>query len=289
MIVFSIDIPGKPTEVRLKNKWEELVLSDAKNLHIICDEYMPKSVRNIYEFYANGLADKQPEVLEELLASITDEDNSLNLPIFYGHLIKALSDIEQDILDRISPSQRTGIYEQFLVKLISELLYFPAYELKNIKSFTLDNVEYFLPITDEGIDRSIPMEDRTAIEFTETADLEVAAKGVAAGKYEYASTIISILCRPKVKGKLEKYDQKTCVKRADIFLQLPMPIVFEVFFCFIKRLVTSGQLDQISFQKEEAASLLNGTTVGMPQLFPWLKRVHWGRLSKSSKVTYTTG
>lgn len=289
MIVFSIDIPGKPTEVRLKNKWEELVLSDAKELHAICDQYLPKSVKAVYDHYANGLSDKQPELLNELLLAVTDEDNSINLPTFYGHLIKALSDIEQEILDRISPSQRTGIYEQFLITLVSDLLYFPSYEMKGIKSFTLENVEYFLPITDEGIDRSIPMEDRTAVEFTESADLEVAAKGLAAGKYEYASTIVSILCRPKVKGKLEKYDQKTCVKRSDIFLQLPMPIVFEVFFCCIKQLVTLEQPAPISFQKEEAANLLSGTTGGTPRLFPWLKQVYWGRLSKSSKVTFTTG
>ena len=87
-----------------------------------------------------------------------------------------------------------------------------------------------------------PFFDRTAIEFTECADLELFSKSFAGGKFEVAPNIISIICRPKQ----EKYNAAVCLLRADGFSELTMDTVWEVFFCFQKHINLSEQITAIS-------------------------------------------
>lgn len=286
MIVFQT-IKPKQT-FRLKNNWDELLLEDAINLHQICDRYMPKVVKEIYTLYANGQHEKQADRLNELLLSVTNEDNTVHLPLFYGHLIKALSDMPEDMVNQLSPAQRATMYETYLTRLISELLFFPNIEYKGISSFNMDGVDYYLPKTDSAMGVEVPMEDRTALEFSEVADLDLSTRSLTGGRYERAANIISILCRPMVKGKLEKYDQKTCLKRADIFLKLPMPIVFEVFFCFIKLSIISGKQD-LTFLKEEKVKPQSIAMVGMGRLYRLRRAVSLAISNKQRPVTYMTG
>ena len=73
----------------------------------------------------------------------------------------------------------------------------------------------------------------------ETDDILKAAHDMDGGRLDVAANIVSILCRPKAEdGKVEKYDEARSLERAQTFLDLPMSIVWEVFFCTHEQLHT---------------------------------------------------
>lgn len=289
MIQIKFTNNGVKKTHKIKTSWNELILSEAIEVHKCIDTFMPAVVKEIYTMYANGQDKKFPEQLKALLAAVTDEDNCINLPTFYGELIQVISDINPQDLAMISPASRCMIYESYLVGLVSSIMFFPQFEPKNIASFEIDGAEYFLPVTDKALGAEVPMSDRTAIEFSEVADLDLNSKELAGGKYERAKEIISILCRPKVNGVLEKYDQKKCLERADSFLKLPMEIVFEVFFCFIKRSIIFEKHGQIYLSEVKDLKPLSTITGGTPQSYRLRKLVSLVTSSKSKQVTYTIG
>jgi hypothetical protein len=72
----------------------------------------------------------------------------------------------------------------------------------------------------------VPGVGLSALQFTQSADFFSAMNKVAEGAYDKMRYAIAILCLPKG----EKYDEQKMFERAELFEDLPMSVVWEVFF-----------------------------------------------------------
>ena len=269
MIVLSIN----NNEYKAYEAWKEIPLSLAIEIHKLLFAELPSRLKDIYDIISQPVV--TPEQIEERdnelvkwYDSISNEEVIKIFPTFYGKVIALLTDIPAEVIEMIDRSQRDMFYKKYCEKFVFGILHYPAdYESKNIKSFTYKDVEYFLPETKEVLGVEKPFFDRTAIEFTECADLEYFSKEMEAGKYEYAANIISIICRPKrnktisetgeVVGVqiIEPYNEQTSLLRAKEFVNLTMDVVHGVFFCLQKHIILSHQLTTTSILQETLQGL----------------------------------
>jgi hypothetical protein len=162
------------------------------------------------------------------------------LPQLYGEFIGVLTTIDQALIDKLTPLARTNFYNKYLLQYVLGILFFPV-NFSPIKedSFNIEGVKYYYPksrrfmVGTEEIEE--PFIDGTALEFTEVADLEVAAKELEGGRFEMAANIIAILCRPEG----EKYNEQVSLKRVPILIKhLRMDIVWQVFLYITKSFST---------------------------------------------------
>ena len=220
----TLEVDGQP--YKYIENWSEMKLSEAIELHSVLLE-LPEPIRESYRLMFDPDGEEKAKKLD-----ISDEDVIKHAPEVYCKVIKILTDIPENLVDLIGWNERTEFYNKFLASFCIGLLNTPFdYEPKNIESFEHNGNKYFLPGSQKdvhGEDR--PMINTTAIEFTESVDLELAAKQVESGKYAYIKNVISILCRPKD----EPYSETVCLNRAEEFETLTMDVVWEVFFCLIR-------------------------------------------------------
>lgn len=206
--------------------WEEMSIGQAIDLLPVLYS-LPKSMQEIYSyaFDENGAA-KQAAV------EITDEELIKEIPEAYGRIIAKMTNIPQNVIDSISAESRTIFYNEYLLPFAIGLMIAPYnYTEKNIKQFTFENVDYIFPLFEKDVNGNLrPAIDMKAIEFTEAADLQLAAARVEDGKFEYVTHVIAIMCKPAN----ELYSEKVILERAEKFKQLPVTVAFEVFFCLIK-------------------------------------------------------
>lgn len=273
-----LNIEVNNTPYKAFHDWSEMPLSLAVSIHSLISEQMPEKLKLFYALISapDDQAVKE-EAIKEWYEKLEDEERIKQLPAFYGKAMTLLTTIPEDIIAKINPADRDVFYKTFCEKFVYGILYWPNnLELKHIKSFVLNKEEYFLPETKNIMGTERPFYSRTAIEFTEVADLEIFAKQMTGGKYEVAANIISILCRKKIpvdpktlptikadqktldtikaskKLVLEPYVEEVSLERAEKFLSLTMDIVFEVFFCLSTHIIISNQLMTISLLKEVA-------------------------------------
>jgi len=257
------------TEIEICADWSDITIEKATKLYEIANKF-PQSVK---EIYALILEEQTPEVIsktQELENSITDLQKIKELPILYGELIKILTTIDKNIINQLIPQQRTDFYNRYLAKFIVGILHFPIdFKPKNITTFEIEGTTYYLPtISKFKVGNTMiqePMSNATAIEFTEAADFELAAKQLEGGRIEVLANIIAILCRPEN----EVYDERVSAKRAEMFQEkITMDIAWEVFFCLLEHFSTLKKHFQIFsmlkvFKKEIVANF--GNSVGTPK------------------------
>lgn len=273
------------------HQWDEMPLSLAITIHTLISESIPPKLREFYSIVSGqGNQEEKEKDLTEWYNTLTDDERIKQLPLFYGKAIALLTTIPAEIIKHLGAADRDVFYKTFCESFVYGILYWPSnFTAKGINSFKHNDVEYFLPLTKNimGVDR--PFFDRSAIEFTESADLEIFSKEMRGGKYEVAANIISILCRPYVannsispttfypenirpkknaqkihekdiaeyvdkikaypKTIIEPYNEEVCLERAKQFLDLKMNIVFEVFFCLAQHITILHQLMTISLQQ----------------------------------------
>lgn len=218
--------------------WSEMTLAKAIEVHRVISD-IPPSLRSIYAVQTIADAEERKKKLDEVYAGLTPDDHIKTFPQFYGKVLGVLTNIPAEVIEQILWESRTVFYNEYCLTFVYGFLHWPVdYVPHQIDSFNFKGVEYFLPEgkTVMGIKR--PMANVEMIEFAECADLESRAQSLAGGKFEVAANIISILCRPKVERDgqmvIERYDEDTCLKRAELFAELPMDIVWEVFFCSVE-------------------------------------------------------
>lgn len=274
-----------------RESWQEIKLCEAVELTMLINKEIPAKLRDLYALYAKRKSETDEETskeIESLQASFTDEELIKTFPAFYGSVMAKLTNIPEDVISKITSGHRAAFFNQYCFPFVFGLLHQPTnYEHKRIPWFEFGKQRYYLPEYKQYPGEERPMADRTAIEFTEAADLELFSKELEGGKFERAANIISILCRPKVpvlsnktfndligEGmevqaaikklkslkkedylQLEPYDEQTCLKRAEEFAELTMDIVWEVFFCCMELSILSIQNIAISFLRQEAQGL----------------------------------
>ncbi len=249
MLLFEVD----NKEYKAFHSWGEMPLSIAISIHTLCVEQMPGKLKEIYKLLAtpNEEEEQTQKELIDWYNSVTDEERIKTFPLFYGKIIELVTTLPKDVIEHIRYSSRETFYKKYCEDFIFGILCFPVnYEYKNITSFEFNDVKYFLPETKEVLGAQKPFFDRSAIEFTESADLELFSKDFAGGKYEVAANIVSILCRPKAGSVIEPYSEEVSLQRAKDFLNIKMDIIWEVFFCFQKHINLSNQIIAISLTEE---------------------------------------
>lgn len=264
------------TDYSCFDQWGEMPLSKATELATLCNKEMPFPLKNLYTVYAKSKGAEDEETkkdIAEFAKDVTDEDTIKNFPVFYGKIIKCLSDIPNEIINKIDAGNRVAFYQQYCFKFVFGVLHFPFdFVAKGITEFTHHDITYYCPKSKTVLGEVKPFADRTAIEFAEAADLELFSNKLDGGKFECAANIIAVLCRPMVEIsmskakekyngqtikqirkhtkedylKLEPYNEDTCLKRAETFHDLPMNIVWEVFFCLVQQSILLNQNIAIS-------------------------------------------
>lgn len=237
--------------------WSNITIKEAGDLVKLAKEKLPQNVKQIYSLKYREQDDKVQSQIDNLIASITDEQRIKRLPEFYGDCLSLVSDIKPEVLAQMNSIERTIMYRNYIEVPLMGLLNMPDYEYQNIKSFDFEGVTYYLPEYEDGYGVTVPMAGVKAIEFIESADIELRASNMAKGRWDQAALLISILCRPKIKGKREAYDEKICRGRAKIFEGLAMNVAIDVFFCFTELLTTSESIGQ-TYVKEVEEKLVDG-------------------------------
>jgi hypothetical protein len=211
--------------------WSEMTLSQGIALHEIAFKF-PKAIPEMYELALQS--NKQAEILE-LEATLTDTERIKAIPQLYGEVIALLTDLPPKLIRKMPSAVRVKFYNDYLLDFVLGVLFFPHdWNYAPIESFKFNGTTYLLPkgrVLNIGTSEfHEPFANGTAIEFTEVADFEIAAKGLAGGRFAMAANIVSILCRPEG----EAYNENTSLARVPIFMELSMDVVWNVFFCIIE-------------------------------------------------------
>lgn len=234
------------TPILICNEWSDLTIEKGVALYEIASRF-PDNVKRLYGYYLETQTDEIVQQMREIEESISDEQRIKILPSLYGEVMQLLTDIESSIINQLLPIQRTNFYQKYLAKFVIGILHFPVdFSIKKIENFELHGEVYYLPNTHKfnigNISIEQPLSECSTIEFTEAADLELAAKQLKGGRIEILPNIIAILCRQKG----EAYDERIALERAKLFMQeLTMDVAWEVFFCLVERFNTLKKRSQI--------------------------------------------
>ncbi len=252
MVKFEID----KNSYKCFEKWAEMPLSKGIELAIVCN-WAPGKLKEYYSIITSvGSVEEKEERISKWSEEIGDNELIKEFPAFYGKVIQCLCSVSDDVIGFVNEGFRFSFYKKYCEKFVIGILNNPIdYDVVGMKSFYFEDVEYHLPVTRDILGNKRPMADRSTIEFTESADLQIASKQLESGKFEYAANIIAILCRPVVHEVLEPYVEATCLSRADKFKSLTMDIVWEVFFCLSKHITLYNLNTVSSFLKEKAEAL----------------------------------
>lgn len=279
-----VNLEVHSAKVKLRDKWEDITLKEAIELYKLARK-LPDYVISLFEEKLKE--DPDEKRIAELSSKITAEDQFKVLPSIYGEMLQLLSNISEETLKKTTPVERKVLFDNFFAHLVLGLLFWPAYESQGINSFTHEGVEYFLPNSTKLFGYEKPGVDLTALEFTEMADLQIAAAHLEEGKFGNASKIIAILCRPEG----ESYDEVKSGNRAESFMSLTMDKVWEVFFSLVESTTILQQHSLLSTLRVEVGrlSVLKSKLMGgMPASWKLRKRGHLGISKKLKKRTRTT-
>lgn len=226
----------------ITDKWEEITLETAIKVMQVYNRF-PDNLKALYMIATD---ENEKEEADRLEAALSDKEQKKIIPALYAEIFCLLSTVSQEDIKYWNELEIRAMYTEYCLSKVYGLLLMPVdYKVTAAPSFNFKGVDYYYPETREILGRPKPLSNTTALEFTEVADLELAAKELQGGKYEVAANIISILCRPNG----EEYNEETSLERAKEFLQLPMSIVWEVFFYILTPLTLSKQRAQISLME----------------------------------------
>ena len=215
----------------MKSDWVDLTLSDFVAL---CRIPMPEKLMNLYK----NAEDK--EKWNEAFEAITFEDNEKIHPEYYGKVIGLLSDIPESIIELINAEQRTELFNQYLFHLAySTVTDYPniivdgvteLYEPEEIDELNFKGGTYYFPKSKNVNGQNTPMSDEPIVTFTEASSIVTTWKKISESGAEYASLVPALYLRKKG----EQYSQETTLERSELFKELPMNIIWSLFFYTLK-------------------------------------------------------
>lgn len=218
-----ITIDGKEYEARVTN--DVVLLEDALKIHKLD---IPKKLKKYYDFTA-GKTKKE--------IKFSDHDRTIHIPTYCKQVMKILTNIPKKIINGLTPEECFQLYTECFDGIIFTTLYegFGS-DVGNLESFTLDGVEYFLPLSKDVMGKERPMYKEAFIVWAEQDDILKAMAQISNGHLEVAKHIISIMARPidPETKEVEEYDEARSLDRADIFLKTPMYVLWEIFFCTVR-------------------------------------------------------
>lgn len=218
MLIVSIN--GQ--DYKVPQSWEEIPLYKAVAVNALLPE-MPEAMLKVYQAVKN----QDGAEIVKLYSELSDHDILRTFPEFYGRVIAALTEIPQEIIDNTDTYQRTSLYVDHLGRVVVGMAFTPYdFEPKGIRSFEHKGKTYHLPKDGLKIGGKLPGAFMDAKEFTHSADLAEQFKELEKGNAARMANFVAILCRPDG----VPYDEQDSLKRAEDFKDLPMSVVWEVYF-----------------------------------------------------------
>lgn len=209
----------------LKTNWTEITLNEAVS---ICSLELPE-------------------------IDITDPAAWMSHTRYCRDVIAILSDMSSADLDRTNANDILTYFTTFLLPIVVDLHSVTpvSYEPEYIKSFEFGGVTYMLPESLRIESDVLPMYSSQTVDFIESSNImamiaELKEKGI-----NYMSMVVAIVCRPDG----EKYDEKTAFERSKQFSELPMSVVWEVFFC-IQQLTLQYSLNILNYTRKQMSGLV---------------------------------
>lgn len=231
----NLEINGR--EYKLPETWKEVTLGAVIKLHPIIQQ-IPEDLKKIYTLSVQEQTPKIKKELTQVYAGLTPLQQIKLFPKWYGDIIACMAGIPKKVMNQVHGPDRKIVYQEYCQDFILGLIFWPInLELGKLKQFKWNKETLMLPKTTEKMGNELPMNSTTALEFCEASDLELAGKELKGGKWENYKWMIGILCRPKG----EEYDEAKALERGKTMDGLTMNIVWEVFFCGIKRINISSR------------------------------------------------
>ena len=233
MITFTID----EKEFHAPRDWSEITLGKFIQL---CNIPIPEKLRNLW--IASATDPPDDEAYKKADKVIGVEETVKIFPGYFGEVIGCLTDLPQEIIDRLDGALREqffnnhlrhfiySIFAKYPVHLVDGKLemYDPEYKT----SFVLNDVVYYLPRDLKVYGDTIPLGFEKAITFAEASDIEVALRNMAEGAADRLPMFVAIYCRPEE----TEYTEAGTLEREKLFMDLPMEEVWRVFFCIYRQL-----------------------------------------------------
>lgn len=238
-------------QYNLCSTWEDVTLSQ---FQLLCSITIPERYR---EFVMSCFTGKD-EAYQESLFKLTKGDLLKTLPEYYGRVIAIFSDVPIEIIDRLHRNVREQIYDEYLYPFVASYiagvpLYYQDRQLvpcprEKSSYFTYKTERYYYPESLVYGSQEIPMYSENILTFSEASDIEVAISEWGEKGIFSMAQMIATYCRPEG----EAYDPEKTLKRIEEFKNLPMSVVWEVFFYItelgmksvLAMLLYSNQLDQ---------------------------------------------
>ena len=218
-------------------KWEDISLSKFCELAAIP---MPDG----YEAYILADGKFDVENLDQYLdavSKITDKQLNEDFPAYYRKVISCLSNIPED---QLTITQVNDLYEYYFKPFVVSLLYhtpvihfmgqITRYEPEQKKYFWMRLQKFYLPQSIHIMDQDIPLANEPVITYSEASDLFKGMK-ISRDDVNRLALFMAIYCRKKG----AEYDERKAIERQDLFMEVPMSIVWMVFFYTVRRLTDS--------------------------------------------------
>jgi hypothetical protein len=216
-------------EYNLLNTWEDITLERFQRL---CALKIPDK----YGEYLNACFSEKEGIYEKALSELSNKDLIKTFPEYFGEVIFILSDIPKEVVDRLHRILREQLYETYLYPFVVSIvagipLQFEDGKLirsprENKTSFKFEGDRYIFPESLVYGSIEVPMYKETILTFSEASDIEVAINEWGEKGIDSVAQMIAVYCRKEN----EQYNPEAVLERIPKFKNLPMNVVWEVFF-----------------------------------------------------------
>jgi len=210
----------------------------------------------------NGKKVHIPNRWDEITVKQAAEAYKIELPIvtdsfdFFKHinmvkkLVKILTDIKDP--DQIDPSSLVHIFSKYLSKFVYDLhsVSPETYKPQLIDSFTHKGVTYLMPVHLELGENLVLQHGQRVKNFIEASNLLAQFAALKSDGFAAVPTFVACVVK---EDRLEDFDEKVVVERGKLFIDLPMNVVWEVFFCTSQLIIKYGRDTLRSMSRKETA------------------------------------
>ena len=207
----SIEIPGR---------YEEFIKADNK--------YDPEKKESI-DYYI------------DFVSGLTTEELDVIFPDYFRKVIKVLSDIPDKKIESLTPDNIRELYEYYFKPFVMSIIFHEplcyvmgqirAYQPFIRKSFRVGLRRFYLPETVNVMGQDVPLQKEPVISYLEASEIY---RGIHLSRtnLQNLAMFMGIYCRKR----REKYNEKNVLRRQSLFMQVPMSVVWGVFFYTLQRL-----------------------------------------------------
>ena len=175
----------------------------------------------------------------DIVNKLSDKELKEDFPDYYQKVIQCLSDIPEKVLENSDSTEVERLYEYYFKPFVVSLLYhvpmmrfagqIVEYEPDEQKVFRLGLSFYYLPRSIYIDGQEIPLANEPIITYSEASDIFRDIR-ITKDDVHRLTQFMAIYCRKRG----EKYKDSLVLKRQEKFMQVPMSVVWNVFFYTIR-------------------------------------------------------